>query len=259
VSNQRLPDLAFMATLADGSHTVMSLGSVVSTDATLHTALDSDVVFHEFTHGVVRRSVGRSLDLFPLQDTISQGLDEGWADYYALTIQNFSLEPERTRILDYATSERRGIRSGPYDDDYPVHAAEQADIPVDDPQGAYGLIGLPPYTNRHAIGEIWAATLMKMNRDLIIALGDKSRGHRIGWQIVFNGLQKCSANPTFIQARDKILTALDDLPSLTQEERRSARRAAWGAFAHFGIGVGAKPSNPGTLRTVGDKSLPLDL
>ena len=68
-----------------------------------------------------------------------------------------------------------GIRMAPYDDNYP---------------GTFGSIGKPPYDDdEHALGEIWCAALMKMNRDLGTALGDKVKGHQLGWQLVVDGLK----------------------------------------------------------------------
>lgn len=257
VSNRREPDLASMNTLADGRRAVMRLGTASVSDATLNTALDSDIVFHEYTHGVTRRMVGRSLEPDPLQLKISDGLSEGWSDYFALTIQNYDLNPEVSVLGDYLF-DGEGIRSQPYDDNY----ATNNGVPETDPQGVYGRIGLGIYTDRHPIGEIWCAALVKMNRDLGKAFVDKKRGHRLGWQIVYDGLKKLPAEPHFIQARDRILSALDDLlgdGKLILEDHRKARRATWQAFAHFGIGFRAGPSKTGTLRTEGDKSLPPDL
>ena len=49
-------------------------------------------------------------------------------------------------------------------------------------------------------------------------------------------------NPTFLDARDAILSALQDLVDASRIPPATfqlARRAAWQAFAHFGMGINA--------------------
>src|SRR6185312_4263912 len=216
---------ANMLTLADGSRGLMNMGLVKS--ANRHTAFDSDVVFHEFTHGVSNRLVGGLRDAQALQQRQSRAAGEGWSDYFALTIQNFFLNPEKTVTGDWVVNNPAGIRIAPYDDKYP---------------GSFGDIGKPgPYNgdDEHAVGEIWCAALMKMNRDLGAALLDKERGHILGWQIVVDGFKLTPANPSFLDARDAILHALDahqQSGTITMADFKKARKAVWTAFARFGMG-----------------------
>ena len=46
-----------------------------------HTAFDSDVVYHEFMHGVTTRLVGGGLNPHSLDNLQSGGMGEGWGDY----------------------------------------------------------------------------------------------------------------------------------------------------------------------------------
>src|SRR5260221_10454722 len=46
-------------------------------------SLDSEVVFHEFTHGTSWRLVGGGFTLGSLQ---GNGMGEGWSDFYALSL-----------------------------------------------------------------------------------------------------------------------------------------------------------------------------
>jgi extracellular elastinolytic metalloproteinase len=233
---------ATMATRADGVRGQMNMGLVTSTRR--HTAFDSDVVFHEYTHGVSNRLVGGMLDALALQQPQSRSMGEGWSDYFALTIHNHSLDEERTVLGDWVLDTEEGIRLFPYDDDYPH---------------TYGDVGTEPYTEVHSIGEIWCATLMKMNRDLGRAFGDKQRGHRVGWQLVVDGFKKTSANPSFLQARDGILKALDSQKAagqLSTDEFRRALRAVWGAFARFGMGPNARSIGASLQGIVEDRNVP---
>src|SRR4030095_11455433 len=61
-----------------------------------------------------------------------------------------------------------------------------------------------------------------------------------------------AANPSFLDARDAILRALDDKRAagqLTQAEFDTARNGAWAAFAKFGMGPNAR-SNGATLSEI---------
>ena len=222
---------ANMITKADGIGGLMNMGLVASTNR--HTAFDSDVVFHEFTHGVSNRLCGGQLDARALQDPQSRGMGEGWSDYFALTIQHclaLRKNPnakEKVVTGDWVTKRANGIRLAPYDENYP---------------GTFGRLGIEPYDEEHNIGEIWCATLMKMNRDFGTALGNRVKGHQLGWQIVVDGLKLTPANPSMLDARDGILRALQDhrtAEMLSDEEFEQTNRAAWRAFARFGMGPNA--------------------
>lgn len=236
---------ANMLTLADGVQALMNMGLVSGINR--HTAFDSDVVFHEFTHGVSNRMVGGQFDARALQQPQSRGMGEGWSDYFALTIQNCFLNPERTVLGDWVINNPRGIRLAPYDDNYP---------------GSFGRIGQPgdyDGSDEHALGEIWCAALMKMNRGLGEALGDKLQGHLLGWQLVVDGFKHTPANPSFLDARDGILQALDarqQIGAISPGDFRSARRALWTAFSRFGMGPNARCIGASLFGIVEDRSLP---
>lgn len=236
---------ATMVTRADGIRGQMKMGLVGSSRR--HTAFDSDVVFHEYTHGVSNRLVGGQLDANALQQPQSRGMGEGWSDYFALTIQNHGLQEERTVLGDWVLDNQEGIRLHPYTDDYPA---------------TYDRLGTSPYDEEHNIGEIWCATLMKMNRDLGRAFGDRQRGHLLGWQLVVDGLKKTQANPSFLAARDGILKALDSqkrVGKLSPDDFRRALRAVWGAFARFGMGPNARSIGATLQGIVEDRNLPSGL
>ncbi len=84
--------------------------------------------------------------------------------------------------------------------------------------------------------------MMMMTRGIRQAVGDDKSGYRLAWQIVVDSLKLTSANPTFLEGRDAILRALDDLRAgqqITDGNHRVARSALWAAFAHFGMGANA--------------------
>ncbi len=244
---------ANMATGPDGRPPLMNMGLVVlksdpQTGSILearHTAFDADVVFHEYTHGLTNRTVmgGRMNAPHSLDAIQSGGMGEGWSDYYALTIQNFFRPVEKTVTGDWVVNDAAGIRRAPYDDAYPFKFGD--------------LAGFPEV---HDIGEVWCATLMMMTRKLRAALGNDQQGYRLAWQIVTDGLKLTPPNPTFLDARDAILRAIDDLGSthrIPPMTHTLARKAAWQAFANFGMGVNATSSDADSVDDiVGDNSVP---
>jgi extracellular elastinolytic metalloproteinase len=240
---------ANMLTLADGQRALMNMGLVTSTDR--HTALDADVVFHEFVHGVSNRLVGGRRDARGLLQPQSKGTGEGWSDYYALTVQSYGVDengvprPDRNVTGNWVTGRPGGIRQAPYDENYPF---------------TFGDVGTR-LTRVHDIGEVWCATLMQMNRNLGRVLGSREAGHELGWRLVLDGMKLTPANPSFLDARDAILTAL--------EARRRAGvlptagggfpavlRAVWEAFARFGMGPRARSVGAALFGIREDRSMP---
>jgi extracellular elastinolytic metalloproteinase len=234
---------------------MMNMGLVGGT-VNRHTAVDSDVVFHEFTHGVTNRLVGGMLDAEGLEEEQSGAMGEGWGDYFALTIQNFSRATEKTVTGNWVTTRAGGIRQAPYDANYP---GKFGDIG----KGVGQIAGHPSLTYQevHDVGEIWCAALMQLNRNLGAALGDPRRGHQIAWQAVVSGLKLTPKNPSFLVARNAILRALRalrDTGRITAAEADPVRRAAWQAFAAFGMGADAFCPNASFQGCQGDDTVPAD-
>ena len=244
VAEEILTDTAHLITLADGSQTLLDVGLHISSEK--HGAIDADVMFHEYTHGVTNRLVGSQDNPQPLQRPQSEGMSEGWSDYFALTIQNYYLAPsppaiERTVIGDWLTNGATGgLRGCSYDDSF-----------ANDGAGVFGAIGRPGafgmvLARSHLIGRIWCAALMKMNRDLGKVLNDRKKGHLLGWQIVIAGLQFTPSNPNYLEGRDCIIQALKcrrRKGMLEDEDFQKAYTAVWIAFTRFGMGPKATSPN----------------
>jgi hypothetical protein len=238
---------ANMSTAEDGTPPIMNMGLVQSTNR--HTAFDADVVFHEFTHGLTNRLVGGTRQGHTLDAAQSGGMGEGWSDFFALTIQNFyraqNGQDERVITGNWVVNNQTGIRSNPYDDRYPFTYGNVSTFPrfnpeTDDPDPN----GLPDV---HQTGEIWCAALMMMIRRMRAVLGNVD-GYRLGWQMVVDGLKLTPANPSFLDARDAILLALDhmlDQRRIPQTVHVTARRAALAAFGRFGMGPNATTADAG--------------
>jgi len=218
---------ANMRTPIDGSRPEMNMGLLVRTNR--HTAFDSSVVFHEFTHGVTNRLVGGPANSWSLQAPQSGGMGEGWGDYIACTINNTIV------VGDWVTNNPSGMRGFPYDSNYPAN---------------FTNLGTGRYKQVHNIGEIWCATLIEMNRNI---------GANLGVQLVVDALKLTPANPSFLDGRDAILAALDDMfevEHFNSNEHQTLSRGIWAAFSRFGMGPNAQ-SNGGSLSgIVGDFNMP---
>lgn len=246
---------ANMSTRADGLSALMNMGLV--TGINRHTANDADVVFHEYCHGVTNRLVGGMLDADGLNEEQSVAMGEGWGDFFALTINNFSRAQERVVTGSWVTGRASGIRQRPYDAAYP---------------GTFGDIGKGPgqvpgnenadlsYQEVHDVGEIWCAALMQLTRQVADALGSKERGYQVTWQAVVDGLKLTPKNPSFLIARDAILRAFRSMKGtrLSNDEYIKVRRAAWEAFAKFGMGFDASSPNATFSGCQGGTALPPD-
>ena len=235
---------ANMSTPVDGQSPIMRMGLVTSSNR--HTALDADVVFHEYTHGVTNRLVGGPLDHNSLEMPQSKGMGEAWSDYFALTIQNFSRNEEKVVAGSWVTNSQEGIREFKYDDDFPDH---------------FGKIGTGRYDEEHNIGEIWCATLMYLNRRIVEKFG-KDKGYNLTWRIVVDSLKLSRSNPSFLDARNDILKALHHLRisnQLSENDFKVANHCAWQTFCKFGMGPNAQSNGASLTGIVADFEMPQNL
>jgi extracellular elastinolytic metalloproteinase len=219
---------ANMSTPPDGQDPIMNMGLVTSTNR--HTAFDSTVVFHEFTHGVTNRLVGGPQNTNALNAPQSGGMGEGWGDYIACIVNN------TTVVAAWVVDRPGGLRAFPYDSSFP-----------DD----FGDLGTGRYTEEvHNIGEVWCATLMEMTRNI---------GKNLAVQLVVDALKLSPVNPSFLHMRDSILRALDDLRDarhISAPAHLTALRGIWRAFARFGMGPGAQSDGANLTGIVADFNMP---
>ena len=225
-----LPLTSSMHTEPEGSSPTLKLGLVPETGR--HCALDASVVAHEFTHGVTNRLVGGPNDAHALDDQQCRGMGEGWGDYVACTML------DKTVVGDWLVDNPGGIRKFRYDTSFPASTDH------------FGKLGKGRYRDEHAGGEIWAATLLEMNRSI---------GATLGLQLVVHALKLTATNPSFLVMRDAILAAVDvmvDSGDVTAAAAPSTREGIWRAFAKFGMGPGARCSGASFDGIVPDFTVP---
>jgi Zn-dependent metalloprotease len=198
---------ANFATPPDGSRPRMQQFLFTAPTPDRDSSVDGDVVFHEYGHGISNRLIGNGSTA--LSGTQSGAMGEGWSDYWAITINNDGA------VGEYVTNNPAGIRRAAYT------------VPANPVHDSYAdLTG----TSVHNDGEVWAATLWDLRTQLGAATTDL---------IVLNGMKFTPTRPSYLNARDGILQA-------DQNMNGGANRCAiWTVFARHGMGVSAV-GNDGT-------------
>ncbi|HLH55987.1 MAG TPA: M36 family metallopeptidase [Verrucomicrobiae bacterium] len=228
-------------------------------------SLDQEVVCHEMTHGVSNRLLGHGTLISELQ---SEGMGEGWSDFYALALLSESGDDVNGNYAmgGYVTANffgeqdnyYYGIRRYPYTTDMTKNPLTFKDI---DPTQADPHIGVPvnsilggsPADEVHNQGEVWCVTLHEMWASLVTKYG-WAVGNELSLQLVTDGLSLAPANATFLEARDGILQAdvVDTGGSDIVE--------IWTAFAKRGMGYSAiAPDSTTTIGVFESFDLPPDI
>ncbi|HJR07107.1 MAG TPA: M36 family metallopeptidase [Pyrinomonadaceae bacterium] len=175
-------------------------------------SVDSDVVFHEYGHGISNRLIGNGSGLGGTQ---SGAMGEGWSDYWACTLNNDGVMGEYVTL-----NTTRGIRRAAYT----VPAATVHDSYADVCAGGCEV---------HNDGEVWASALWDLRTQLGATITDR---------IVLNGMKFTPSRPSMLNARDGIIQADQNLNG------GANRCAIWTVFARHGMGVSAV-GNDGTTHT----------
>jgi len=200
---------ANFATPPDGSRPRMQQFLFTAPTPDRDSSVDGDVVFHEYGHGISNRLIGNGSTA--LSGTQSGAMGEGWSDYWAITINNDGA------VGEYVTNNPAGIRRAAYT----VPAAAVHDSYADVGAGGFEV---------HRDGEVWAATLWDLRTQLGATTTDL---------IVLNGMKFTPTRPSFLNARDGIIQADQNLNG------GANRCAIWTVFARHGMGVSAV-GNDGT-------------
>ncbi|HEX8335451.1 MAG TPA: M36 family metallopeptidase, partial [Pyrinomonadaceae bacterium] len=211
---------ANFATPPDGQRPRMQQYLFTAANPDRDSSVDGDVVFHEYGHGISNRLIGNGSTA--LSGTQSGAMGEGWSDYWAVTLNNDGA------VGEYSTANPNGIRRAPY----AVPANTVHDSYADVCAGGCQV---------HRDGEVWAATLWDLRTQLGAATTDL---------LVLNGMKYTPTRPSFLNARDGILQADQNLNG------GANRCAIWTVFARHGMGVSAV-GNDGTTHTAAS-DLPSD-
>ena len=225
---------AFAISNVDGEPIITLLGGGGSVNGTINGTdvpvsrdgdLDTEVVIHEYGHGISTRLTGGPGNSGCLQNEEQMG--EGWSDFFAIlmTIHNGDQEADIRGMGSYASGDPNGIRTYPYSTNFGINPHTYNSIKTE----------VAP----HGVGSVWTAMLWEMTWDLIDEYGfdadiyNGTGGNNIALQLVIDGLKLQPCSPGFVDGRDAILEA-------DEATNGGANRCIiWRAFARRGLGLSA--------------------
>lgn len=238
----------FVRTPGDGESPVMHLGASRGGS----TALDTDVLGHEWAHYLYRRLVNPSLDI---TDNQARALNEGWADVVGVmmsmkasdfvsadspgfqsTYSSGGYFRQDFEVPGFLNPFFYGIRRYPYGPTNPFtfeHIAHKAPLPEGFDYSIY--LGRGTQNSQiHTSGEVWANTVLACFRDVIANSAGQSfiDIRQTLANTIVAGMASSPENPTFLQARDALLGVLKT--DFSQHYAQCKMR-----FAQSGMGSGA--------------------
>lgn len=237
---------AYFTLTTDGVSGTMGLFLFSYTSPMRDSALESQVIIHEYGHGVSTRLVGGPSNASSLSSLQSGAIGEGFSDFWALmfTQKSGDRAGDSYAIGNYLsgeTSSGAGLRRYAYSTDMNV-----------DPL-TYGSYNISREV--HDAGEIWCSTLWDLNWLLIDKYGYNSEigtgyngtgdsGNQLMLQLAMDSLKLMPANPTMLNARDALLLA-DQIRTGGENQQE-----IWQAFAKRGMGLYANDGGSANSLTV---------
>jgi hypothetical protein len=229
--------------------------------------LDATVVCHEYTHGLTTRMVG-PLGA-QLNDLQSEGLAEGWSDFYSLSLlaphnsdpnANYPIGAYIARYLSLTGGSDptyqnyyQGIRRYPYSTNVavnPLTASSMNDL------NTASMGTASDNSEVHNQGEIWCDALWQARANFIARYDGgtpNGTGNQKFLQLVTDSLNLTPANPTVVQARDAILRADQNTNGGANQD------ILWAAFAKRGLGPAAETYSSLDTSLVQDTAVPTGL
>lgn len=221
---------AYFTTAPEGQSGTIQMFLFTLTNPLRDSTFDTEVIVHEFGHGISTRLTGGPAQVDTLNAQQSGGMGEGWSDFWSLMMTQRPSDlgetpvPVGTYILGQPAN-GPGIRRHPYSTDMVINPVTYEDY------------NSSPEV--HDAGEIWASTLWDLNWLLVDKYGfnadlySGNGGNNRTLAIVMEALKLQPSFPTMLDGRDAILAA-DRLlyGGVDQAE-------IWQAFARRGMGFSA--------------------
>ena len=197
---------ANFATPSDGSNPRMQMYIWTRTNPNRDGDLDSDIVWHEYGHGLTWRMIGS------MSGSVSGAIGEGMGDVLGILHNN------RDTIGTYSTNDPDGIRSAAYTN-YPRTIGDFGGSSV------------------HFDGEIYAATIWNL-AELSNADGIDNEAVL---DVVVDGMNFTPAGPDYLDMRDGILAAAS--PEYSCTVWQAFANYGMGEGSSFTIRTGGNPRN----------------
>ncbi|NNE27669.1 MAG: DUF11 domain-containing protein [Saprospiraceae bacterium] len=197
--------------------------------------LENGIIAHEYGHGISIRLTGGPGTSSCLNNQEQMG--EGWSDWFGMvmTIQEGDIDIAGRGMGAYVTGEPlndEGIRTFPYTTDININTHTYDDIKS---------LSVP-----HGVGSVWCEMLWEMTWGLIDQHGwdsdlyNGTGGNNIAMELVIEGLKLQPCQPGFVDGRDAILLADQNLNGGANE------CIIWEAFAKRGLGFSANQGSTGS-------------
>jgi len=221
---------ANFSTPTDGGNPTMNMYTCDIATPTRDGDLDNGVVVHEYTHGIsIRLTGGTSVSCL----SNSEQMGEGWSDWYGLmmTIEAGDAGADARGIGTWLLGEAvdgQGVRTQRYSTDMTVNTHTYGDLPG---------MAVP-----HGVGEVWATMIWDVTWALIadgsssghdMDIYNGTGGNNLAMQLVTDGMKLQPCSPGFVDGRDAILLADQNLTGGANQ------CVIWEAFARRGLGFSA--------------------
>ena len=215
----------------------LSSGSGATNDVFTDGAYDSQVMVHEYTHGVSSRLARQVYSTFQ-----GASMGEAWSDFYALEYTTPDGAPPNGT---YATGQYFTQSWGPGDVRTRPYSTDMAVDPI-----TYADLGkVIQYPEVHADGEIWVEALWEARANLIAQFGE-SEGRKRVRQLVMDGMKLAVPAASMVDMRDAILLA-DRV-----DYHGDSQAQLWAAFAKRGLGALAYSDGGSTVHVAPSFELP---
>ncbi|OAJ41636.1 hypothetical protein, variant [Batrachochytrium dendrobatidis JEL423] len=223
---------AFFLTPPDGRPGRMAMFRYTFTEPNRNPGLDSQIVVHEYGHGISSRLTGGPAADECLFDGEARGMSEGWSDLFAMIVTAKESHKADTPIIigTYITNSSTGVRTRPYTTDMKANPFTYSDIGNN--QKSY------------IVGEVWASMLWEVYWNLVTKNGFSTNlhdakgkfGNIITMQNMIGGFMLQPCKPTFLSARDAFIA------SDVAHYNGANKCEIWKGFAKRGLGVKAANS-----------------
>ncbi|KAJ1967739.1 hypothetical protein H4R35_006623 [Dimargaris xerosporica] len=225
---------AYFITPPDGESGEMAMFEFTSTRPNRDGDLESDVMVHEYSHGVTIRLTGGPSNSNCLQFGEAGGMGEGWGDFFSIMfrLNANSTHHDNFAVGHYVTGSPKGLRQYYYSTDLKTNPY------------TYETLNDPMYDEVHNMGEVWATMLNEVLWGMVDEVGlepniynvGSNKGNILTMKYVMNGLKLQPCNPSFLDARNAILQAEKEITQGRYE------CTLWKAFAKRGLGKSARKS-----------------
>lgn len=226
---------AFFSTPPDGSSPTMDMYVCPTGVGPRDGSLDNGVVTHEYGHGVSNRLTGGPGNVNCLNNNEQMG--EGWSDWLGLmlTIEPGDAGTDSRGIGTWLLGQPPngpGVRPTPYSTNMAVNPTTYANLPGQ---------AIP-----HGVGYVWATIVWEVVWNLIDQHGYNpdfydpwnTGGNNLALQLVIEGMKLQPCSPGFVDGRDAILLADQNLTGGANQ------CLIWEGFALRGLGFSASQGSP---------------